>query len=176
MPWLVFSRATNGKSNEHVMHRVLRCGSWWFRKQLSAVLGPNFASHLVALVLGQASQMESCMRSSMVLLASFFVVLSSSASDARPSRPSVAASECNVTMPCDLSVFQFRRGDLRHIRERFVARRLPMKELRPAVPRGSPRDIGIHACVIPPVFRTPTSELRHAPSGPWRLSGRSNDG
>jgi hypothetical protein len=50
------------------------------------------------------------MRSSMVLLASFFVVLSSSASDARPSRPSVAASECNVTMPCDLSVFQFRRG------------------------------------------------------------------
>lgn len=48
----------------------------------------------------------------MVLLASFFVVLSSSASDARPSRPSVAASECNVTMPCDLSVFQSRRGGL----------------------------------------------------------------
>ena len=50
------------------------------------------------------------MRSSMVLFASLFVVLSSSASDARPSRPSVAASECNVTMPCDLPVSQFRRG------------------------------------------------------------------
>jgi hypothetical protein len=92
------------------MHRVLRCGSWWFRKQLSAVLGPNFASHLVALALGQASQMESCMRSSLTLVASFFVVISSSASDARPSRPSVNVSECNVTMPCDFSGPQIRRG------------------------------------------------------------------
>ena len=45
-----------------------------------------------------------------VLFASVFVVLSPSASDARPVRPSVAASECNITMPCDLSVSQFRRG------------------------------------------------------------------
>jgi hypothetical protein len=109
LPWLVFPRA-NGKSNEHVMHRVLRCGSWWFRKQLSAVPGPNFASHLLALVLGQASQMESCMRSSIALVASFFVVISSSVSDARPSRPSVNVSECNVTMPCDFSSPQIRRG------------------------------------------------------------------
>jgi hypothetical protein len=50
------------------------------------------------------------MRSSIVLFASIFAVLSPSASDARPSRPSVAASECNITMPCDLSVSQFRRG------------------------------------------------------------------
>ena len=76
----------------------------------SAVLGPNFASHLLALVLGQASQMESCMRTSLVLVASFFIVVSSSASDARPSRPSVNVSECNVTMPCDFSGPQIRRG------------------------------------------------------------------
>src|SRR3954465_2834624 len=79
-------------------------------KQLSAVPGPNFASHLMALVLGQASQMESCMRSSLALIDSFFVVISSSASDARPSRPSVNVSECNVTMPCDFSGPQIRRG------------------------------------------------------------------
>jgi hypothetical protein len=48
------------------------------------------------------------MRSSMVLFASFFVVLSSSALEARPSHRSVAASECNVTMPCDFSGPQFR--------------------------------------------------------------------
>ena len=50
------------------------------------------------------------MRNSIVLFVSLFVVLSSSASDARPSRPSVPASECNVTMPCDFSVSQIRRG------------------------------------------------------------------
>ena len=38
------------------------------------------------------------MRRSLLLVASFFV-LSSSASDARPSRPSVNVSECNITMP-----------------------------------------------------------------------------
>src|SRR3954465_4062835 len=79
-------------------------------KQLSAVPGPNFASHLVALVLGQASQMESCMRSSLALVASFFVVISASAAGAGPSRPSVNVSECNVTMPCDFSGPQIRRG------------------------------------------------------------------
>jgi hypothetical protein len=50
------------------------------------------------------------MRSSIVLFASIFVVLSSSAADARPSRPPVAASECNVTMPCEFSGTQMRRG------------------------------------------------------------------
>ena len=52
------------------------------------------------------------MRSNLVLVASFFVVISSSASDARPSRPSVNASECNVTMPCDFSASQLRRRGL----------------------------------------------------------------
>jgi hypothetical protein len=52
------------------------------------------------------------MRSNLVLVASFFVVISSSASDARPSRPSVNVSECNVTMPCDFSGSQMRRGRL----------------------------------------------------------------
>jgi hypothetical protein len=49
------------------------------------------------------------MRKTLVLIASFFIVLSSSASDARPSRPSVTASECNATMPCDFSGPQYRR-------------------------------------------------------------------
>jgi len=58
------------------------------------------------------------MRTSIVLFASFFVVLSSSASDARPSRPPVAASECNVTMPCDFSGSQQRGFEQRAIPNR----------------------------------------------------------
>jgi hypothetical protein len=50
------------------------------------------------------------MRSNLVLVASFIVVISSNASGARPSRPSVNVSECNVTMPCDFSGSQIRRG------------------------------------------------------------------
>jgi hypothetical protein len=50
------------------------------------------------------------MRSSLVLVASFFVVISSSASDARPSRSSINVPECNVTMPCDFSGSQIRGG------------------------------------------------------------------
>jgi hypothetical protein len=50
------------------------------------------------------------MRSNLVLVVSFFVVISSSTSGARPSRPSVNVSECNVTMPCDFSGSQTRRG------------------------------------------------------------------
>ncbi|WP_247780053.1 hypothetical protein [Bradyrhizobium sp. 170] len=50
------------------------------------------------------------MRSNLVLVASFFVIISSSTSDARPSRSSVNVSECNVTMPCDFSGSQIRRG------------------------------------------------------------------
>jgi hypothetical protein len=76
------------------------------------------------------------MRSSIVLFASFFVILSSSASDARPSRPSVAASECNVTMPCDLSVSQFRRGgpasyprEQRGFQQREISHRNAMAEV-----------------------------------------------
>jgi hypothetical protein len=44
------------------------------------------------------------MRISIVFVASFFIVLSSSPSDARPSRSFASSPECNVTMPCDLSV------------------------------------------------------------------------
>ena len=69
-----------------------------------------FAQNLLASASGQASQMESCMRKTLVLVACFFVVLSSSASDARPSRTSFSAPECNVTMPCDFSGPQVRRG------------------------------------------------------------------
>jgi hypothetical protein len=76
------------------------------------------------------------MRSSMVLFASFFVVLSSNASDARPSRPSVAASECNVTMPCDFSVSQIRRGrtvahppEQRSFEQRAISNRDAMAEV-----------------------------------------------
>ena len=50
------------------------------------------------------------MRGSLVLVASVFVVISSSASDARPSRLSINVSECNVTMPCDFSGSQTRGG------------------------------------------------------------------
>jgi len=67
-----------------------------------------FAPNLLASASGQASRRESCMRSSLVLVASFFVVFSSSALEARPSHRSVTASECNVTMPCDFSGPQFR--------------------------------------------------------------------
>jgi hypothetical protein len=78
---------------------ILRRGLSHFRpKLIGFCVGAGFAKS------------ESCMRSSIVLFASFFVMLTSSVSDARPSRPSIAASECNVTMPCDLSVSQFRRG------------------------------------------------------------------
>jgi hypothetical protein len=41
-----------------------------------------------------------------VLLASTFIVLASSASEARPSRIIGQASGCNVTMPCDFSYSQ----------------------------------------------------------------------
>lgn len=50
------------------------------------------------------------MRSSLVLVASLFVVISSSTSDARPSRLSINVTECNVTMPCDFSGSQMRGG------------------------------------------------------------------
>jgi hypothetical protein len=50
------------------------------------------------------------MRSNLVLVAFFFVVISSSASDARPSRLSINVPECNVTMPCDFSGSQMRSG------------------------------------------------------------------
>ena len=43
------------------------------------------------------------MRASLVPVASLLVVLSSSVSDARPSRTSLTPTECNVTMPCDFS-------------------------------------------------------------------------
>jgi hypothetical protein len=43
----------------------------------------------------------------LVLFASFFVVISFSTSNARPS---VQSPECNVTMPCDFSGSQVRRG------------------------------------------------------------------
>ena len=59
------------------------------------------------------------MRSSLVLVASFFVVISSSTSDARPSRPSINVSECNVTMPCDFSGSRIPGGRIAlHLRER----------------------------------------------------------
>jgi hypothetical protein len=45
----------------------------------------------------------------LVLIVSLFVALSSNASDARPSRTSIKAAECDVTMPCDFSGSQFRR-------------------------------------------------------------------
>ena len=95
--------------DQGTLRRMAKDPGCGFRKQLSAVLDPIFASHLLALVLGQASQMESCMHSRLVLVASFLVI-SSSASDARPSRPSVNVSECNVTMPCDFSGPQIRSG------------------------------------------------------------------
>ena len=44
-----------------------------------------------------------------VLVASAFVVLASSASEARTTRVFGQASECNVTMPCDFSFSQTRR-------------------------------------------------------------------
>ena len=47
------------------------------------------------------------MKKGLVLIASFFVVLSSSASNARPS---LQIPECNVTMPCDFSGSQLRHG------------------------------------------------------------------
>jgi hypothetical protein len=62
------------------------------------------------------------MRSSIVFAASLLVVLSSSASDARPSRPSLRASECNVSMPCDFSGSQIRST-------RFASS--PREQLRP---------------------------------------------
>jgi hypothetical protein len=64
------------------------------------------------------------------LLASFFIVLASSVSDARPSRPSVTASECNVTMPCDFSISQFRRqGPERGFEQRTTSLRNAMAEV-----------------------------------------------
>ena len=61
------------------------------------------------LLWGRLREPEFCMRRSLLLVASFFV-LSSSASDARPSRPSVNVSECNITMPCDFADSQMRRA------------------------------------------------------------------
>ena len=43
------------------------------------------------------------MRSDLLLIASLLTVISSGASEARPSRHSTVAPECNVTMPCDFS-------------------------------------------------------------------------
>lgn len=45
----------------------------------------------------------------LVFVASAFIALASSASEARPSRIVGQASGCNVTMPCDFSVSQTRR-------------------------------------------------------------------
>jgi hypothetical protein len=48
------------------------------------------------------------MKPRVLLAASLVIALSSSASDARPSRPFSTSSECNVTMPCDFSGAQWR--------------------------------------------------------------------
>lgn len=65
------------------------------------------------------------MKNGLVLIASFFVVLSSSASNARPS---LQIPECNVTMPCDFSGLQSRRGRLvsPNSEQRAVSRRNAM--------------------------------------------------
>jgi hypothetical protein len=57
---------------------------------------------------GRLRTLESCMRASLVPVASLLVVLSSSVSDARPSRTSLTPTECNVTMPCDFSAAPLR--------------------------------------------------------------------
>lgn len=65
---------------------------------------------------------------SLLLVASFLVVISSSASEARPSRPSV--SECNVTMPCDFSGSQIpgdRVASYRRQQRGFAQRAIPRR-------------------------------------------------
>ena len=69
------------------------------------------------------------MRSGLVLVASFFVVISSSASDARPSRPSANVPECNVTMPCDFSDSRIRRGRIASHPQRAISHRTEMSEV-----------------------------------------------
>lgn len=85
------------------------------------------------------------MRSSLVLVASLFVVISSSPSDARPSRPSINVTECNVTMPCDFSGSHMRGGRIAsHPREahgvaqRAISRRAEMS----GVNRGGGQVVG----------------------------------
>jgi len=80
----------------------------------------------------------------LVLLSSFFIVLSSSVSDARPSRTSVTASECNVTMPCDFSGPQFRRGHSSYPAERpgFEQRTVSMRNARAEATVGRGQVVG----------------------------------
>lgn len=75
--------------------------------ELVPKMAPNFShkDRLLSL-LGQASRMESCMRT-VLLVASLFAVLSSSASIARPS---LQIAECSVIMPCDFSGPQLHHG------------------------------------------------------------------
>jgi hypothetical protein len=54
------------------------------------------------------------MRTSLVTFASLLVVLSSSVSEARPSRTSLTPTECNVTMPCDFSGAPLRSASVVH--------------------------------------------------------------
>ena len=63
---------------------------------------------------GRLRTLESCMRASLVPVASLLAVLSSSVSDARPSRTSPTPAECNVTMPCDFSGAALRPARILH--------------------------------------------------------------
>jgi hypothetical protein len=81
------------------------------RLALAHSSAPHFGHRdTLRLLAGQASLNGVLrMRTSLVLAASLFVVLSSSSSDARPFRSLSSAVECNVTMPCDFSSGQTRR-------------------------------------------------------------------
>ncbi|MGY8679102.1 hypothetical protein Q2941_15075 [Bradyrhizobium sp. UFLA05-153] len=91
-------------------------------RTLFASTSSNAPKTAIGLCLGQISpnwywplsagaglfNMESCMLFKSVLIASFLVVTSSIAAEARPSGTNTAP-ECNVTMPCDFSFSQVRR-------------------------------------------------------------------
>ena len=66
---------------------------------------PNIYS---LLILGLVRKLEPYMLKR-ILVASVFVALASTASEARPSRIIGQAPGCNVTMPCDFSISQTRR-------------------------------------------------------------------
>jgi hypothetical protein len=93
------------------------------------------------------------MRTILVLVASFFVALSSSAAIARPS---FQIPECNVTMPCDFSGSQLRHG--RYQRPEIdVERRASYRNAMAAVDKARAKS----SAVARPVARIPSAAAAH---------------
>jgi hypothetical protein len=82
------------------------------------------------------------MRSSLLLVALFLVVFSSSALEAHPSSRFASPSECNVTMPCDFSGPQLRHRPASYSARPSFERRTTYRNAMAAVDSGQGQVVG----------------------------------